>query len=204
MKLKVKIKSKLFSFFLKEKNDSDKSLKESIETRKALYEYFQKQVEHEKSRFHKLEDKASKFLTMISVIITAYIFVTTKFLEEFIDLCLLPKILQLYQIILISLLILLFISLSLSWLNLLKVFKLQTTRHLPSSQETIDVYVQNSDRLGEIYIDNANKMKEVIDEYKSASVVKAKLIKIAYKYISISGILFVIIILLSIIYKYLV
>ena len=90
-----------FNSFFEDKAVSDQSPKESIEAGKALYEYFQKQVEHEKNRFQKLEDKASKFLTMISVIITAYLFVINKFSENFASLCSLSRALQIYQITLI-------------------------------------------------------------------------------------------------------
>jgi hypothetical protein len=194
---------KFFNSFFEDKVVSDQASKESIEAGKALYEYFQKQVEHEKNRFQKFEDKASKFLTMVSVIITAYLFVINKFSENFSSLCSLSIALQVYQITLIILFILLFLTLSLSWLYLLKVLKPQTTRHLPSSQETIDVYVEHPNKLNEIYHDNANKMKQVIDEYKLTNKVKVQLLSKAYNRISISGVLFAIIIPLSIIYKYL-
>lgn len=194
---------KLFSSRLDSTHGSDQALKESIDACKALYEYFQKLVEHEKNRFQKLEDKASKFLTMISVIITAFLVVINNFSNNLVSLCSLSIALQFYQVILIILLIFLFSSLSVSWLYLLRILKPKTTRHLPSTQETINAYVQNANRLNEIYEDNAKKMKEVIDEYKSANKIKATFLEKAYQYISISGVLFVIIIPLSIIYKYL-
>jgi predicted PurR-regulated permease PerM len=111
--------------------------------------------------------------------------------------------LKIYQIILISLIILLFLTLCASWLYLLKVLKPQITRHLPTSQDTINVYINYPNKLDEIYHDNANKMKQVIDEYKSTNKVKVQFLSKAYNYISISGILFVIILPLSVLYKYL-
>ncbi|WP_269497780.1 hypothetical protein, partial [Acinetobacter baumannii] len=166
-------------------------------------EYFQKQVEHEKGRFQKFEDKASKFLTMVSVIITAYLFVINNFFKNLYNICSISMALKIYQIILISLIILLFLTLCASWLYLLKVLKPQITRHLPTSQDTINVYINYPNKLDEIYHDNANKMKQVIDEYKSTNKVKVQFLSKAYNYISISGILFVIILPLSVLYKYL-
>jgi hypothetical protein len=58
-------------------------------------------------------------------------------------------------------------------------------------------------KLDEIYQVNAKNMQEVITEYKSTNKVKVALLSKAYNYISISGLLFAIIIPLSIIYKYL-
>jgi hypothetical protein len=194
---------KVFNSFFEKPTVYDQASKDKIEAGKALYEYFQKQIEHEKNRFQRFEDKASKFITMISVIITAYLFVINKFSDFFINLCLLSTTLQIYQITLIILLALLFLTLSMSWLYLLKVLKPQTTRHLPASQETIDAYVTYPNKLDEIYQVNAKNMQEVITEYKSTNKVKVALLSKAYNYISISGLLFAIIIPLSIIYKYL-
>jgi len=194
----------IFSYFFKENEQPEIYSKEKLEASKALYEYFQKQVEHEKNRFQKFEDKASKFLTMISVIITAYLFITNNFSEQLVGLCTLSPVLQFYQVVLIGLLILLFISLSLSWLYLLKTLKLQITRHLPTTKETIEVYVKYPNRLDEIYEDNAQRMQEVVSEYRSSNKVKARIIAKAYQYIFISGILFVIVVPLSISYKYLI
>ncbi|MDV2468430.1 hypothetical protein QR674_05485 [Acinetobacter chinensis] len=42
---------------------------------KALYEYQKTQFEDEKSRFGKLEDKSAKYLTALTVAITAYVFI---------------------------------------------------------------------------------------------------------------------------------
>ncbi|EHU2145184.1 hypothetical protein [Acinetobacter baumannii] len=194
---------KFFNSFFEEKVISEQASKESIEAGKALYEYFQKQVEHEKGRFQKFEDKASKFLTMVSVIITAYLFVINNIFEKISSVCSISLALQIYQIILIILFILLFLTLCASWLYLLKVLKPQITRHLPTSQDTINVYINYPNKLDEIYHDNANKMKQVIDEYKTTNKVKVQFLSKAYNCISISGILFVIILPLSLIYKYL-
>jgi len=47
---------------------------------KALYEYQKAQFDDEKTRYSKLEDKATKYLTSLTIVISAYILIVGKFI----------------------------------------------------------------------------------------------------------------------------
>ncbi|MBF7684123.1 hypothetical protein I2F27_12570 [Acinetobacter sp. B5B] len=175
----------------------DKSI--NIDAYKTMYEYFQKQLEHEKSRFKNLEDKSSKIFTMLSIIITAYTYIITTL----ININSIEKYNQklVFLIILIVLMVFLFFFLSRAWLNLFNSFKLENTKHLGADQKAIDMFINNSENLHEVYHYVADQSAEIILAYKNSNKIKAELIIQACKNISISAILFVILLGLSVIYR---
>lgn len=174
----------------------------NLDAYKAMYEYFQKQLEHEKNRLKNFEDKATKFITMISIIITAYTFIITNFVSKNRDLANLDKPSQVFTIIMLVLFIFLFLSLGKAWICLLNTFRLKQTVHMPSNQETIDLFINYSNNLHDVYHFLSDKIIEVIEAYKKANDSKINLLSKADTYISVSAYLFAMIVPLSAIYKY--
>lgn len=161
---------------------------------KALYEYQKLQFEDEKGQYFKLEDKASKYLSFLTIFITVYVFVFTNFIKNITEN--INFILYIIIIFCFFSSILLFCS---AWSFIFRTMKLMDIPKLTSNNELIEFFLDND--LESVYWDRAEKYSEAIQLYSAANNQKIKFMNIAYNEITFGSWLFVISICLLLIIK---
>ncbi|MFW1761034.1 hypothetical protein [Acinetobacter calcoaceticus] len=151
---------------------------------KALYEYQKAQFDDEKTRYSKLEDKATKYLTSLTVVISAYVLLVSKFIETGkTNFCLT------YSLI-IFFIILTFLSFCSAWFFIFKSLKLQEVKKMPSDHQLIEFFLDNE--LPTVHWDLAEKYDEVIKWYRNKNHDKTRLMQQGYNEIIHSGLFFII------------
>lgn len=146
---------------------------------KTLYEYQKNQYDLERASYARLEDKAAKYLTALTVVISAYTIIIGKFLS--IQL----KIDPLAYALLIFLVVFIFIFFCFSWWSIFHTLKLSEVKKLNSSLEMIDFFLDNE--LETTYWDIAEKYSEAIDAYRLKNSEKINYMEQGYREISISA-----------------
>ncbi len=157
---------------------------------KALYEFQTKQLDLLKARYAGLENKASKYLTFISLIIAALSIFTKQYFFDNYEKGIL------YYIIVI-LIILTFFSLCVIARFLFQAIRIETVAKLDTSLETVNLFVHHE--LTHVYYNLSKRMIEVIDKYEEGCKVKVDFLKRAFSEIKSCGILFILTVILIII-----
>lgn len=164
------------------------------DTFKALYEYQKIQFDEEKTRYSKLEDKATKFLTSLTVVISAFTLIVGKFVES------MPQdtncILKWSFFIITALTFFCFCS---AWSCIFRTLKLRDVPKMSSDLTTIDFFLDNS--LDSVYWDRAEKYSNAIDLYRIQNKDKTDLMSTGYMEITFASWLFVVSICLMVIIK---
>jgi hypothetical protein len=151
---------------------------------KALYEYQKAQFDDEKTRYSKLEDKATKYLTSLTIVISAYILIVGKFIGAS------NTIFCLTYALIIFFIVLTFLSFCSAWFSIFNSLKLQEVKKMPSDHHLIEYFLDNE--LPTIYWDLAEKYDEAIKWYRNKNHDKTVLMQQGYNEIIHSGIFFVI------------
>ncbi|MDQ8935800.1 hypothetical protein [Acinetobacter rudis] len=151
---------------------------------KALYEYQKAQFDDEKTRYSKLEDKAAKYLTFLTIIISAYILLVSKFISASDDIYCLT-----YAII-IFFIILTFFSFCSAWFSIFKSLKLQKIKKMSADAELIEFF--EAHELPSVYLGLAENYSEVIEWYRIKNDDKTTLMQKGYKEILHTAIFFII------------
>lgn len=161
---------------------------------KALHEYHKIQYDNEITRGQKLEDKSAKYLTVLTIAITAFTLFVSKWVESLTwPIC---RVLDLFVFFSI---IFTFICFCSSWSLVFRSLAMLKVKKIPSNQQTIDFFSQNY--LESVYLSLSKKYVEayhivfVNNERKSSLMIKA------YTDIAWSGWSFVISIILIFISK---
>lgn len=149
---------------------------------KALFEFQNKQLDIIKARYAGLENKASKYLTFISIIIAAISIFAKQYLfdndnKEFF-----------YYLVLILVLIT-FCSLCNIARNLFYVIRVETVGKLDTSIDAINLFVHHD--LSHVYYNQSKKISEIIDLYEEGCATKVIFLKKAFEEIKTCGILFI-------------
>jgi len=151
---------------------------------KTLYEYQKTQFDDEKQRYSRLEDKAAKFLTALTVVISAYTLIVGKFVDS------LPTdinaVLKWSCYILIALT---FFSFCSAWACIFRTLKLRDVPKMSSDKKSIEYFLDN--HLETIYWDRAEKYSEAIDMYRIQNKEKTDLMSNAYRDITFASWMFV-------------
>ncbi|AVN20374.1 hypothetical protein JMA18_17735 [Acinetobacter baumannii] len=171
-------------------NDSDDR------NHKVILEYLQKVLERERDRFYKLDDKVSKLFTTVSTVITGFLIIVNILLDH-------NKI-SIFcssEITILSLLSLTtFCFLCMSWNFLFKVFNLKKTAHL--QHQGFWKYYKNREEI-DFYERIIKDHETVIDTYIESNDQKVLLLKKSLSNIYLSAIMFVILVIIYLIFKYL-
>ncbi|WP_284115679.1 hypothetical protein [Acinetobacter pittii] len=157
---------------------------------KALYEYQTKQLDLIKSRYARLEDKASKYLTYISLIVAALSIFAKEYLFGA-----QPKGILFY--IVIFLIILNFFSLCAIARFLFQAIRVESVAKLDTGLETVRLFVEHE--LPHVYYNLSKRIVEVIDLYEEGCKIKVGYLKRAFSEIKFCGIMFIITVILIII-----
>lgn len=160
----------------------------------ALYEYQKNQLAVVKSHYEKLEDKAIKYLTYLSIFITAFsLLAKYYFIDEEIKV-------PIFLISLTSLYFsLTFIFVCLASGKLFSCIQVKDVFQVNTSEEMIAYFQEN--KIATVYLGLAHHYKDVISTYTEKNHEKAKLLQNAFEHIRLAGASLVIVIILIILGK---
>lgn len=166
---------------MKEKSENeDFSLR--IENLKFLYEFQNKQYEHVKAQTVRLDDKAAKYLTFITIVMATIGIISRYYFFEISQYNLFSK-LSVFFLCIAFAVILNISRLLFSSIKVTEVFKLQTD---PEMNEYI-----SKNNLDEVYLGLSNDLSQINKSYASSLVNKKKILDNAYKEITFLGIVLV-------------
>lgn len=160
---------------------------------KALYEYQKAQFEDEKNRFGRLEDKSAKYLTALTVAITAYVLI----IRWVFSWTVFPDFL--FFLLIKILITITFFLFCIAWGFILSSIKLRGISKMPSEDSLINYFKNNS--LETVYLGLAKKYSESITKYRTECQDKTKLMLWGYKFTIGAGISFMLSIILIFLYK---
>lgn len=149
-----------------------------------LYDYSTRSLDQEVDRFYKIEDKISKFISVVTLLITIFIGSLGIFSDD-----LLP-INNRLEIFLVILLVFTFISLCCVWLLLFKGLRLQKVKRVSLNDKFIDTFKKEENPkalLWYLSIMNINLNRR----YRTVNTIKLDLLKRSYKHTITSSALIV-------------
>ncbi|WP_407501058.1 hypothetical protein [Acinetobacter baumannii] len=160
---------------------------------KALYEYQKAQLEDEKNRFGKLEDKAAKYLTALTVAITAYVLIVRWVFEW--------KITPEYQYFLLVKIAIsnTFFLFCIAWGFILSSIKLRSVAKMSSDESLINFFKEK--KLESVYLTLAKNYSQIISRYRIENEKKTDLMIWGYRFTIGAGISFMISMILIFFYK---
>lgn len=148
---------------------------------KLLYEYQKNQFEIAKNHYSKLEDKASKYLTFLGIVITAYTFISKFYIFDY------PEIGTknfFYYIVLLYVGTTFYTLCDCSG-TLFKCLRVEDVSRPSGSQEMID-YIENNER-NSVYRGLAQHYKESIESYLIKNKIKSELLQKSYEKIRLAS-----------------
>lgn len=160
--------------------EDSESMEIEKEKFKALFEYQKAQFENEKARYSKLEDKSAKYLTALTIIISAFTLAVVKFLD-----ILSVDTNYLLNALFIFLITLTFICFCSAWSLIFKSLKLNEVSKLTANLEMINFFLYNS--LETVYWDVSEKYASAIEVYEKINSEKSILMANAHKEITFAS-----------------
>jgi succinate dehydrogenase hydrophobic anchor subunit len=143
---------------------------------KFLFEYQKNQFDEETNRFRRLEEKALKFVNLITFVLGAYLFLIRQIIKEVI-----PPTNLLEWLIIISILITFICFLS-SWSLIFRAIKLSDFVKMPSNDDTILYFKKNAKET--VYHGLSKKYSEAIKKVEENYSKKLDFVQKAYSDIS--------------------
>lgn len=163
---------------------------------KLLYEYQKNQFDIVKNHYSKLEDKASKYLTFLGIVITAYTLMSKFYIFDY-------QINEptdfIYYIIFTYIGITFYLLCDCS-ATLFKCLKVEDVSRPSGSQLMID-YIEENER-NSVYRGLAHHYKESIESYLEKNELKANLLRLSYEKIRLCSSSLVVMIVLIFIRKF--
>jgi hypothetical protein len=163
---------------------------------KIILDYLQKILERERDRFYKLDDKVSKLFTTVSTVITGFLIIVNILLDS-------NKVsgFSSCQNLILSLIALItFLFLCMSWHSLFNVFNLKLTAHL--QHEGFWAYYKNK-KENDFFERIISDHESIIETYIKSNENKVLLLRNSLSYIYLSAVMFVILVAVYLIFKYL-
>lgn len=160
---------------------------------KALYEYQKAQLEDEKNRFGKLEDKAAKYLTALTVAITAYVLIVRWVFEWSLK----PE----YQYFLLVKVVIsiTFFLFCIAWGFILSSIKLRSVAKMSSDESLINFFKEK--KLESVYLTLAKNYSQIISKYRKENENKTGLMVWGYRFTIGAGLSFMVSMILIFFYK---
>ncbi|WP_025094569.1 hypothetical protein [Acinetobacter soli] len=174
---------------MSEKKLRDKAaIKESSDKYKVLFDFYKMEYEALRNEYYKVEDKASKYLTSLTVLSGILLVLFKEIIHDF--QC---TFLSTIQVLILCMLIL---SLSASWRFIFMVLRPVEVKSFPYNQEGIDYF--DKVELDSFYYSMSINYVDLISSYKAAIENKTNFLKRAFSEIKFSGL--VLLIFLSVIF----
>lgn len=165
--------------------------KRKIDKQKALFDFYKSELEIIKSDFYKLEDKASKYLTALTVLTTVLLVLIRDVFYK-IEL-------NFISIFMIGVFLLIVCSAAASWRFVFMIMKPMDVKGLTADKRYVEYF--NRVRLEEFYYGIIHTYIEVIESYKCSTEEKAVYLNRAFSEIKTTGLLIVILIILILLDK---
>ncbi|MEO3355767.1 hypothetical protein [Acinetobacter haemolyticus] len=166
-------------------NQSDiknsEELKASIEKYKVLFDFYKSEADAQRNEYFKYEDKASKYLTALTILSTILLFVMKDVIFQLTF--------DLFSFVIFSAFAFTSISFAASWRFIFMVLKTQGIKSFPYDNENIEYFDNNN--LDVFYYSMSKQYVEVIESYKTAILEKANYLERAFREIKVSGLLLV-------------
>jgi hypothetical protein len=139
---------------------------------KFLYEYQQEQFLAEKHRYSRLEDKSIRYLTSITIAVSAYVLIVRWAFERLVEVNSIKSWLTLISIVITI------IAMCSAWSFIFRSIKLQKSIRMPSDIESIDYFKYNKKEV--VYLGLAKKYSFATQELLVEIDQKLKNIKKGY------------------------
>jgi len=162
-----------------------------IDKYKVLFEYMKGEYSDESDRYRRLEDKAIKYLTSITVDVSAFVILLRWSLAE-----LIPNDGCLSKLTIIASIITL-ISLSYSWYFLFLSLRLQTLYKMPIGNDIVDMFKKN--KLDAVYLALSKRYSEGAEKRYEEYTHKLKNVQNGYRGVLFSAGSFIIFVALVIV-----
>lgn len=146
---------------------------------KALYEYQKDQFESESERFNRLEDKAVKYLTSITVAVSAYVLLVRWCADKII-----PPSGLMDWLVVISV-VFTIVAMASSWSFIFRSIKLQDLMKMPAGDQVSELF-HNNERAS-IYLSLSKRYSEAAKEKERQYSLKLKNVRKGYSEIVFSG-----------------
>lgn len=156
--------------------------KEKVDRYKVLFDFYKSEYDSLRNEYYKVEDKASKYLTFLSVLSGAFLLLFKDSIER--------VELNPLNILMLFLLTLLVITLSTSWRFIFMSIATIELKNIPFNNENIEYFDKNY--LDVFYYSMAKQYVEVIDSYKSAIKIKTDFLSKAFSEVKITGLILLI------------
>jgi len=157
-----------------------------LEKNKELYKLSLEVFREEEARFYSLEEKALRWLTALTLLFAIYGFIA-KWLFDKIDKLVIHN--TFYHFLIITLGIVLFFLFVFSWLFTFLSLQIQGRKSIPLNEEIINCFKEKE--LKDVFETIINSNKKALDENLKKTQSKLKYMKISYRLILNSVILFI-------------
>lgn len=165
-----------------------------MEKYKELYDLSKEALTEEQNRFSRLDEKASKYLSIFTLLIGGLGFFGSWLINEYVP----PK--GYLEWIILSLGLVFFISIIFAWNYIFNVLRLSGVKKIPLNSEVIEFFDKH--RLLDIYYSLARGIKDALEFNRNIAKEKEKKLAKAYNSILIAGISLLFLIGSLIIYKW--
>jgi hypothetical protein len=156
----------------------EKSPSEELEKYKELYILSLEVLKEEQTRFNRIDDKASKYFSVLTILLGILGFFGKWVINNFIP----PK--STLEYLLIILAILLSLSVLFSWFLTFKVFKIHYLKTIPLDSNMFDYFKDN--KLIDIYYGLAKGNKNAFEDNCKITDYKSLMLTYSYKIIIVS------------------
>lgn len=150
-----------------------------IEKYKALFEYHKDQFNEEKLRFNRLEDKAYRYLTSLTVAFSAYILLVRSIYQK-----IEPPYDWLSILVIMSIALTFYASCS-AWSFIFRAIKLQTLVKLPSGDKVINTFKNN--KKAAIYFGLSRQYADALAIMESEYEEKLRYVRKGYSEVAFTG-----------------
>ena len=157
----------------------EKEKKAKVDKYKVIFDFYKSECDSLRNEYYKVEDKASKYLTSLSVLSGVFLLLFKGAVED-IE-C------NLLDLFLIFLLIMAMLSFASSWRFIFMAMKPVKLKSIPFNNKNIEYFDGND--LDIFYYSMTKQYVEVIESYKSAIGYKTSFLVKAFKEVKCSGLI---------------
>ncbi len=160
----------------------EKAKKTSIEKYKVLFDFYRSEFDSLRGEYYKVEDKASKYLTSLSVLSGVFLLLFKDVVDNFIF--------NFMNSIVLLLIVISAASFAASWRFIFMTMKPVELKSIPFNKQNIDYF--DNQELDTFYYSMANQYVEIIESYKLAISHKTSFLTKAFNEVKCSGLLLLI------------
>lgn len=157
----------------------EKERKEKVDRYKVLFDFYKSECDNLRNEFYKVEDKASKYLTSLSILSGVFLLLFKEMIKD-----IGCNLLDWFLAFLLTIALLSFAS---SWRFIFMAMKPVKLKSMPFNDKNIQYFDDN--KLDVFYYSMAKQYVEVIESYKSTISYKTSFLVKAFKEVKCSGLI---------------